>query len=303
MSRPTRATAAGRAYLDLQNRARQEGRGTQELLVMYVIERWLARLARSPYIDDFVLKGGMLLASYGSRRTTVDADALARHLPATQEAVARRIAEVAAIPNDPDHDDGVEFLTGTTTTTPIRDDAPYSGIRVVMEARIATAQVKLRLDISFGDPVVPAPRLVTLPSLRTDTAPVMILGYPLESVLAEKLATAIELGQANTRIRDYVDIFRLTGDHDFTAEAIVKALRATTGYRGTELVAMSTAIGRIGVLRRSDYLAYRRNLGPDAAGLPGTFAAVLAAVVAFADPLMGPTAGFRWVAAERRWES
>lgn len=80
MSRPTRATAGGRAFLDLQNRARREGRGTQELLIMYVVERWLARLSRSPYVDDFVLKGGMLLAAFGTRRPTVDADALARHM-------------------------------------------------------------------------------------------------------------------------------------------------------------------------------------------------------------------------------
>lgn len=62
MSRPSRATEAGRAYLDLQNRARREQRGTQELLTMYVVERWLARLARSRYADHFVLKGGVLLA-------------------------------------------------------------------------------------------------------------------------------------------------------------------------------------------------------------------------------------------------
>jgi hypothetical protein len=62
MSRPTRATAAGRAYLDLQNRAKAEGRGTQELLTLYVVERWLARLSASPYANQFVIKGGMLLA-------------------------------------------------------------------------------------------------------------------------------------------------------------------------------------------------------------------------------------------------
>jgi hypothetical protein len=60
MIRPTRGTAAGRAYLDLQNRARAERRGTQELLTLYVAERWLARLSLSPYVDQFVLKGGML---------------------------------------------------------------------------------------------------------------------------------------------------------------------------------------------------------------------------------------------------
>lgn len=77
MNRPTRDSAAGRAYLDLQNRARREKRGTQELLTMYVVERWLARLSHSPYSDDFVLKGGMLLASFGTRRPACCRDRVA----------------------------------------------------------------------------------------------------------------------------------------------------------------------------------------------------------------------------------
>ena len=76
MRRPTRATAAGQAYLDLQNRARAEGRATQELLTLYVVERWLARLSMSPYTDQFIIKGGMLLAAYDARRPTADLDAL-----------------------------------------------------------------------------------------------------------------------------------------------------------------------------------------------------------------------------------
>jgi hypothetical protein len=76
VTRPSREDAAGRAYLDLQNRARRDGRGTQELLTLYVVERWLARLAASRYAEDFVLKGGML----GQRRPTVDADTLACNL-------------------------------------------------------------------------------------------------------------------------------------------------------------------------------------------------------------------------------
>lgn len=83
----------GRAYLDLQNRARREGRGTQELLTPYVVERWLARLAGSRYAEDFVLKGGMLLAAFGRRRPTVDADTLARNIANDSAVVAAPVAE------------------------------------------------------------------------------------------------------------------------------------------------------------------------------------------------------------------
>lgn len=105
---------------DLQNQARRQKRGTQELLTMYIVERWLSRMSRSPYAEDFILKGGMLLASFGTRRPTVDADALARNMSSDHESVARRVVEIAVI-EDPD--DGVEFLPDTVTAAAIRDDA------------------------------------------------------------------------------------------------------------------------------------------------------------------------------------
>ena len=179
MTQPTRHTPAGRAYLDLQNRARRERRGTQELLTLYVVERWLARLSASPYAADFVLKGGMLLAAYDARRPTADDDALARGLANDQDTVVIRIAEIA----DEAADDGVEFLTDTVGARPIREDAFYPGVRVAMDARVATAVVRFRLDVNFGDPVTPAPRMIELPSLRPDTAAVRVLGYPIETML------------------------------------------------------------------------------------------------------------------------
>jgi hypothetical protein len=283
VSRPTRDTAAGRAYLDLQNQARRQGRGTQELLTIYVVERWLARLSRSPHMNDFVLKGGMLLAVFGSRRPTVDADALARNMNADQETVLQRVTEIASI-NDPD--DGVEYLTSTAATAVIRDDALYSGVRVTMTARIATAQVKLRLDINFGDPVTPGPRLIDLPALRPGAEAIRILGYPIETVLAEKLTTAIELGPASTRVRDYADIFVLTGTQNLRCASVRAALLATAEFRQVTLRPLSEAIQDLVPLRARTFSAYRRGLGPDAEYLPEQFEQVVEAVSTFADPLI-----------------
>lgn len=153
MTRVTRQTPAGRAYLDLQNRARRERRGTQELLTLYVVERWLARLANSASTDQFVLKGGMLLAAFDARRPTADADALARHMANDEATVLARVVEIAQLQ---DAEDGVEFRTETTTARTIRDEALYAGVRVAMDARIATATVKFRIDVNFGDPITPA---------------------------------------------------------------------------------------------------------------------------------------------------
>jgi hypothetical protein len=299
MSRPTRGTASGRAFLDLQNRARRERRGTQELLTLYVVERWLARLARSPYADDFVLKGGMLLAAFGQRRPTVDADALARNMARDEATVAARVSEIASI-SDPE--DGVEFLTHTITTHVIRDDALYSGVRVAMQAQIATAAVKLRLDVNFGDPVTPAPQRISLPSLRPDAPPIDVLGYRVETVLAEKISTAIELGAATTRVRDFADIYTLTGSHDVDFDEMRTALVVTSTFRGTDLRPLSDAVGALVGLRSRAYTAYRQALGTYGAHLPQEFSVVVAAASTFADPLAsGTDKPHRWRSDLRVW--
>lgn len=186
----------------------------------------------SEHVDDFVLKGGMLLAAMGTRRPTVDADALARNISSDEDSVARRVAEIAMI-DDPD--DGVVFLPDTITTSVIRDGALYSGVRVTMSAQLATANLKLRLDINFGDPITPAPRPIELPSLRVGTPPITVLGYPIETVLAEKLVTAVDLGLANTRVRDYVDVHLLTNTQSMRCGTLRDALSAIAEFRGTTL--------------------------------------------------------------------
>lgn len=300
MTRVSRATPAGRAYLDLQNRARREGRGTQEYLTAYVVERWLARLGHSPYASQFVLKGGVLLAAFGQRRPTVDADALAIGIANDAEAVAAHVAEIAAI-EDPE--DGVEYLTATVATQVIRDHALYHGVRVVMDARIATAVVKLRLDVNFGDPVTPEPQQVVLPGLRPASTPIQVLGYPVETVLAEKLTTAIDLAEANTRVRDLADIHTVTGAHTILGAPMRDALTATATFRNVDLVPLSVAVGDLASLRRSDYRTYRDALGRFGEHLPDDLADVIAAAAAFAEPLLTSTdtANKTWDPGARRW--
>jgi hypothetical protein len=169
----------------------------------------------------------------------------------------------------------VEFLTGTASTSVIRDEALYAGVRVTMTARITTAQVKLRFDINFGDPV--------------------------ETVLAEKLTTAIELGPASARVRDYADIFVLTGTQSLRCGSVREVLLATAAFRETAIRLLSDAVQVLVVLRA----AYRRGLGPDAERLPEHFGQeVMEAVIAFADPLItGADPDDVWNPQHRRWEA
>jgi len=298
MNRPDRSTASGRAYLDLQRLARKSGRSMQALLPMFASERWLTRLAVSDHRNRFVLKGGVLLAALGNRRPTQDADLLARGISNSHDAVIGYVNAIASI----DLHDGMTFDPTTTVATSIRDSDLYLGVRLSMDCALASAKIKLKLDVNFGDPVTPGPMPISLPTLL-DGPPVEILGYPIVTVLAEKLSTAVQLGEANTRMRDYADLYSLTGGHPLDFQRAHDALLATASHRRIALRPLSVAIGQLATTRAGDYRAFRTRLAIDGSDLPRDFADVITAVVAFADPLIQGPPQNAWNPATRRWSS
>jgi len=199
----------------------------QALLPMFASERWLARLAASPHRSRFVLKGGVLLAALGNRRPTQDADLLAMNIANDHDTVIGFINDIATI----DLPDGMSFDPSTTAATTVRGGDVYLGVRLSMDCTLATARIKLKLDINFGDPVTPGPGTISLPTLL-DGPPVEIRGYPIATVRAEKLSTAMQLGEANTRIRDYVNLYTLTGIHPLDFRQTRHALLITATHRG-----------------------------------------------------------------------
>ncbi|MFI7067961.1 nucleotidyl transferase AbiEii/AbiGii toxin family protein [Kribbella sp. NPDC050124] len=124
-------------------------------MVEYVLERLLYRLAISPAgREHFVLKGGLLLAQFGARRTTRDIDILGRAFTGDDTEITRRVRANAAT----EADDGVAFDSASLRTAPTREDGRYHGLRLIIPASITRAQLKLQLDISLGDPITPAPQ-------------------------------------------------------------------------------------------------------------------------------------------------
>ena len=177
-TRPTRATTAGRTYLDLRNKARRERRPTDELHQLYALEGFLARLAGSAYVNHLVVKGGVLLAAYDVRRPTRDIDVLGRHISLEVDEVLRMVGEIAAVRLD----DGLEFDVATATASPIRDEEEYAGIRVGLTGRLASARLSLHIDVNVGDPAWPRPQPVALPRLLGGE--IHLSGYPLPMILA-----------------------------------------------------------------------------------------------------------------------
>jgi len=158
------------------------------------------------------------------------------------------------------------------------------------------------VDVNFGDPVTPAPQFVSLPALRPDAPTIRVLGYPIETVLAEKLATAIDLGPANTRVRDYADIYRLTATHDLEHGAVRAALIETARFRGATIQPLSAAIGDLVEMRNRAYVAHRTSLGSYGVHLPERFADLVDRVVSFADPLANEVPdSVHWLTSEGRW--
>lgn len=174
MTKPTRATTAGRIYLDLRARARHEGRSTDELLVLYVLERFLFRVSISPHRQRLVLKGGMLLAAIAERRPTRDIDLLADAVSNDTATISTIIGEIADLAVD----DGVAFEPALLTAEAIRENEIYPAVRVNMPAHVDRARQTLRVDVSVGDPVTPAPTKIAYPALLGD--PFEVLSYPAE---------------------------------------------------------------------------------------------------------------------------
>lgn len=295
---PQHGTPAGDATLAIQRLARQAGGDVQELQTLYVLEALLARLAASEHRDDFVLKGGVLLAAFAVRRSTKDIDLQATGVANDETDVAERIREIVTI----DLPDGVIFDLDSITASTIRDDDEYAGIRVKLVGLLGRARLTVGIDVNFGDPIWPAPRLIELPRIvALDQPPVEILGYPLTMVLAEKIITAIDRGPANTRWRDFADIYTLARVHSVPADDLAVSLNAVAEYRRVVLKPLLPALERMPQVAQSKWRAWRTRV-QRVHELPEQFADLLSDVSAFADPVLAQSAAGAWDPASRRWE-
>lgn len=279
MSRPSRETTAGRAYLDLRARARREGRPTDELIVLYVLERFLFRLGRSNHRSRLVLKGGMLLAAFEERRPTGDVDLLAQATNNDAETIAAVVREIASI----EVDDGVVYEPDRLRAEPIRQTDSYAGVRLTMPARLNRARHPLRIDVNVGDPVTPRPVEVEYPALLGEAF--TVTGYPLATVLAEKIVTMIERGDTTTRERDFADVYVLTKNREVAAADLSAALRATAHHRVVELRSLRSVLVLLGSARQQDWTRFVRRSGLDTA-VPASYQAAIDAIADFADPLL-----------------
>jgi len=256
--RATKETPAGRRYLELQREARGAGRPTDELIQLYALECFLDRLMRSEFAEKFVLKGGVLLAALDARRPTRDIDFAARAIDNDTDEVLRSVRQIAAMSLD----DGVEFDAADATAESIRNEDAYSGVRVTLTGKLSRAVMSLHVHINIGDPIWPEPQKITFPRLLSGT--LSVRGYPLEMVLAERIVTSIARGTANTRWRDFVDIYTLVQRHHIDGPTLKESMSRVARHREVTLLTLKAVLEGYEEIAQSRWLAWLRKQRLDA---------------------------------------
>ena len=201
------------------------------VLTHYAIERLLYRLAQSRYADLFVLKGAMLLLTWFDKpfRRTRDLDLLGFGDPAP-DTVLDIFNEVLSQTQP----DGVVFDTSAVRISGIRELNEYRGLRIRVDADIGGARITVNVDIGFGDATEPPAEWLDYPVLLNMPVP-RLRGYARETVVAEKFQTIVELGLANSRMKDYYDLWIISQTFETDWVRLAQAVSATFARRGTTI--------------------------------------------------------------------
>jgi len=211
--------------------AKQNNADARTLMRIYMMERFLERLAQSEYRDNFIIKGGILVTAMIGvvHRSTMDIDTSMKNLNLSAEDALRVVNQV----KDIDLDDGVSFEVKDVSN--IMDEMEYPGIRVTMNANVGRLITPLKIDISTGDVITPRAIEFNYDLLLEDRS-IKLWSYNLETILAEKLQTVLARGILNTRMRDFYDIRMLVDTYeDKVNKAVLKdAFAATCKKRGTD---------------------------------------------------------------------
>lgn len=235
------------------------------VLTRFALERLLYRLGSSRHREQFLLKGALLFDLWFDlpHRPTRDADFLkfgAHDAPAL-EAIFREICAI-------DVADGIVFDPHSVRAQQIRNQADYGGIRVTLIGSLDGARCPVQADVGFGDVVTPAPEQADYPVLLDDLPQPSLLVYPRATVIAEKFEAIVSLGIANSRMKDFFDLWVLSRDAGFDVAIARHALAATFERRGTALpattpVGLSTEFGS-DPLKQTQWRAFLERNGLEA---------------------------------------
>lgn len=226
------ANRAASVRARLLNRARADRTDFNLILTRYSLERLLYRLSVSPWADQFLLKGALLFDLWFDQphRPTRDIDLLGFG-PSELDDLIEVFQQVCVQPSD----DGMVFDQGSVQAARIRKEANYEGVRVTLLGTLDGARCSVQIDVGYGDAVTPAAEIVQFPALLDDVAPPSLRAYPVYTVIAEKYEAIASLGMANTRLKDYFDLWFLATYAEIDEAILRQAVQATFARRRTEV--------------------------------------------------------------------
>jgi predicted nucleotidyltransferase component of viral defense system len=212
----------------LRNLAAEKNIKAEVLLRSFIMERILERISVSKYKNNFILKGGMLIASIIGidARTTMDLDTTIKGQPLTERNLNTILENILNISIG----DNIAF--SLQKIEQMHKDESYLGYRVSIEAILDKTRQTLKIDITTGDPITPSEVKYNFRLMFEDRS-IGLLAYNLETVLAEKLEAIVSRGITNTRMRDFYDIYVLTSAQTYDADIFRAALERTAEKRGT----------------------------------------------------------------------
>ncbi len=217
----------------IKNKAKELNVAPQLVLQNYMLERLLERISKSDYSDKFIIKGGFLLSSIVGldTRATMDLDTTIKGFALTKENLNDIVQAVCSIKAE----DDITFEI--LRIEDIRETDDYPGLRVFLNANYPPMKVPLTIDVTTGDVITPKEIKYNF-STMFDNEKIPVWTYTLETVLSEKIETILARGIANTRPRDYYDVYvlyKIKGSN-IDYELLKQALEATTKKRGSEYV-------------------------------------------------------------------
>lgn len=217
----------------IKSLAKQNSADARVLLRIYMMERFLERVAVSPFAENFIIKGGILVTSMVgiAMRSTMDIDTSIRNLNLSEEDARRTVEEIAAI----DLGDGISFQIKEISR--IMDEMEYPGIRIALDALMGKMATPIKVDISTGDAITPKAIEYSYKLMLEDRT-ISLWSYNLETILAEKLQTVLARGILNTRMRDFYDIHMLLAGYvdQINADVLKCAFHATCEKRSSQQV-------------------------------------------------------------------
>ena len=215
----------------LKKQAIEEKKTMQDKIVMYGLERTIYRLSISEYAERFTLKGGIFLYALFNgdyTRATTDIDLLAQCISNDIEEMKKVFKEIFSIKCD----DALRFDLNTLDVIYITEFKEYHGVKVSILGHLDKTKVPISIDIGFGDIVYPERMKMDFPVLLDMDIP-KVYAYSINSVVAEKFEAFVSLGLANSRYKDFYDIYVLSDRYNFDGKELTNAIKETFNHRGT----------------------------------------------------------------------